>query len=261
MLVYNITLNGLDTYFRPKDMLEIFLMVCSGWVDDIYPWNVPCWFLSMLMLCYLIYFFTAKLYKEYKDIYYLVILIFIFIGYILTTQRIQFPFCYNHDGIGLYYFFSGVLLYDLLKFISEINHKIIVILELTGGILFSLLIWMIIKNGFQNAIQEINIVMTWFIFPLIMFYGMHCKIFKQIMKIEPIYFWGKISFSACIWHIPVANIYKTLRNHIVFFEIANLNLQLGLYFVLLALLSVISYWLIEKGKALGFYKRFIGVDL
>ena len=101
MLVYNITLNGLDAYFRPKDMLEIFLMVCSGWVDDIYPWNVPCWFLSMLMLCYLIYFFTAKLYKEYKDIYYLVILIFIFIGYILTTQRIQFPFCYNHDGIGL----------------------------------------------------------------------------------------------------------------------------------------------------------------
>ncbi len=261
MLLYNIRLNGLNTYFRPKDMLEIVLMVCSGWIDDIYPWNTPCWFLSMLVLCYFIYFFIAKLYIKYKDNYYLMILIFIFTGYILITRKLQFPFCYNHDGTGLFYFFSGVLLYDLLKSISSANHKAIIVFELAGGILFSLLTWLSIKNGFQNTIQEINIVMTWFIFPLLMLYGIHCKFFKKIMKIRPVYLWGKISFSACIWHIPVANIYKTIRNQITFLQIVNLNLQLILYFMLLLLISTISYWLIEKRKALDFCKRFIGENL
>lgn len=257
MLLHNITLNGLSAYFRPKDMLEIFLMICSGWIDDIYPWNTPCWFLSMLMLCYLIYFFIAKLYKKHTDSYYLAVLVFIFTGYTLVLKNIQFPFCYSHDGAGLFYFFSGVLLYDLFKFAGGMNHRK-VILETVGGILFILLIWMAKKNGFRNTVQEIHIVMTWFLFPLLMFYGIHWNFFKQIMKFRPVYLFGKISFSACMWHVPAVNIYRAVRNQLTVLQNMNSNLQLGLYFLLLTFVSAVSYRLIEKRKASDFYRRVIG---
>lgn len=78
-----------------------------------------------------------------------------------------------------------------------------------------------------------------------MFYGMYCKLFKRLMQFRPVYWWGKISFSACIWHIPVAKLYRTVRDHTTLLQNIDLTFQLGLYFTLLVVVSTISYCLIE----------------
>lgn len=119
MLIYNASVDGFLTYFRPRDMIEILFMACSGWIDDIYPWNVPGWFVSMLVLCYILWFFVARLYQKQKDCYCLFMAVAVLWGYTLIVRPMGFPFCYTHDGEGIFSFFMGALLYDVLNKIKE----------------------------------------------------------------------------------------------------------------------------------------------
>ena len=255
MLIYNASVDGFLTYFRPRDMIEILFMVCSGWIDDIYPWNVPGWFVSMLILCYILWFFVAKSYQKHRDWYCLFMGVFVLWGYILIIRPLGFPFCYTHDGEGIFSFFVGAFLYDALKKIKEsgLIERCIWQFVWVGGLF--LLVAMSFAYGFENIMQEIQIVMNVLVMPILIFGATHWKAFSTALRLKPFSWWGRISFSVCMWHMPCLRIFTWLRDKSIGSDVLNTYVQFLLYLGLLAGISTMSFWLIEQGA----WKRFVNL--
>lgn len=120
-----------------KSLTLNLLLITSGWADDIKPFNTPCWFLSQLLLCYIIYYVITQFFKEKSSHYFYVLLIFW--GYILQNKGWNFPFCYTHDGEGFMNFFIGCLMFEVYKRYTKRQMKMIcnfgffVILMLIAG--------------------------------------------------------------------------------------------------------------------------------
>jgi Predicted acyltransferases len=137
-IVSNIVVLGIYTLqkgflasFNLKFGIEVALMMSRGWINNIVPYNYPTWFLHVLLLCYLIYFFVARLKESFKNIYYFAIIFFIIWGYLLTQKAWEIPFCYDVDGEGLCCFFTGVFLYEIIDYIRD-NSKTIKIASIFG---------------------------------------------------------------------------------------------------------------------------------
>lgn len=62
-IIFLVKANGLSV-LNYKDIFLNLTLTTSGWIEDIYPYNTPCWFLSQLLLLYVIWFIITKYAKE-----------------------------------------------------------------------------------------------------------------------------------------------------------------------------------------------------
>ena len=79
-LYYKITNDGIGV-LDIRDLALNLLMITSGWVENIYPYNTPTWFFSALLLDYVIWFIITKYGKTNK--------LYIWAGMILLGLSIQ----------------------------------------------------------------------------------------------------------------------------------------------------------------------------
>ncbi len=100
-----VTILAISGPMNLQGLMMNFLLITSGWIEDIRPINGPCWFLSELLLCYIIYYALVKNVKKEQYIYGCFLLVLW--GQILLKQNMQIPFCYTHDGEGIRNFFLG----------------------------------------------------------------------------------------------------------------------------------------------------------
>ena len=87
MLAYSLIQNGFNADVKLDKLASVLFMVTTGWIDDIYPYNIPTWFLSTLLLCHIIYYCIALLYKNRKDFYYVLLLVLMIWGAILERKN------------------------------------------------------------------------------------------------------------------------------------------------------------------------------
>lgn len=216
-------------------------MVTTGWIDDEYPYNGPCWFVSVLLLCYIIGFFILKTAKRNKDLYYLLLLIMLLWGYYLENAGLSAPFCYNHDGEGILNFFIGIVMYEFFC----TNEKYIKHLKILGGVVILCLIILFGKLGFRVVSGDIRITFSFLICPLAIFYAIYGKNVHRILCLQLLKLLGKVSMQIFFFHGPLMSIFLIVRsklvtyNNIVFFSI---------YFAVLMLISIVSYWLMTQKK-------------
>ena len=95
-----------------KAILLNVLMIPSGWIDDGLPFNTPLWFVSVLMLCYIIFFALCRLSGKDGRRYMAMVILLMLWGLVLEIGNFDIPFCYNYNGEGLLNFFAGCLLLE-----------------------------------------------------------------------------------------------------------------------------------------------------
>lgn len=216
--------------FTLTEVILNILMLTSGWVNDIWPFNYPCWFVSQLLLCYIIYYFISYFLGRKFIIYGYVFLIGA--GYLLCTFPMNFPFCYEHDGIGILNFFMGCILYE---FYILYSHRFKKAVSIIGMGFLLLIIWIIFKFGFTSFVDNHEFLFALIVSPVCIINALEIKPLKSILENKVlIAAVGNISMAVFFWHVPLTAIFIAMRNNSLFSLCpANLYYTILLLFIFL----------------------------
>lgn len=188
--------DGLDT-LKFDELLSILLMTASGWITDITLYNVPTWFVCVLILIYIVYYFVAKVKHKNAELYYVLIAVMILYGRSLDVLRFQYPFMRRSDGQALYCFFIGVLLSEIIssRYVNLKKALLVCVNSLTAIFLF----WGI-KFGMSQTASDVPMVLAFLIIPTVLLDGIFSKIVITVMKCRPLVALGKISMALFFIH-------------------------------------------------------------
>lgn len=240
-LLFFVCVSGPSSINMKEEILS-FLMISSGWVDDIYPANIVAWFFCVILLLYIIYYFVCFLQSRMSiNLYLPVFTIFILAGYALYSLNLSFPFLYAHDGEGLLYFSIGVCLSDFMKTHTS---KTLKILSYLG--IFILLIYTIlcIKYGVDTVSGDTALICGIMIsaITIIWFLNTHFMsgFFKKILPL------CSVSMEMCLLHLPVNYIFYNMNTSLK----NNTFLWISIYIVVLVILSFICHFATMKIREL-----------
>ena len=215
------------------------LGIQDGWALPNPCVNNPTWYISVLMLCYIIFYFIVYLSKKYKLRPQYLFIFMIFLGMGIQTYGLSLPFLNNSSSRGYYSFFFGILLAESLSK-HKINTKAIIVCIISLVILTYLIAY---HNDFMSS--GISYTMTFIYYPMVIIL---CKsnIIGRLLNRKIIGQLGRISFDVFIWHNPF---YLLLYICIKLFN-WNLNLNSWVtmvgYAVFCYIWGTISYYLIEQ---------------
>ena len=221
-----------------KNEILSFLMISSGWVDDIYPENTAAWFFNVILLLYIIYYFVCFLQSKTNiNIYLPIFTIFIFVGYALYSLKLSFPFLYVHDGEGLLYFSIGVCLSDFMKTHSA---KILKILSYLGIFILFLYSILCIKYDVETVSGDAGLICGIMIAPITIIWFLSTRFmpgfFKKMSSL------GSISMEMCLLHLPLNHIFYNMNTPLK----DNLLIWIFIYMVVLIILSFICHFAMQR---------------
>ena len=197
-----------------KEILS-FLMISSGWVDDIYPDNTVAWFFCVILLLYIIYYLICFLQSNtIINIYTPIFVILIFAGYALYSLNLSFPFMYVHDGEGLLYFSLGVCLSHFMKTQTSKALKIISYLGLFILFMYSILC---VKYDVDTVSGDTALICGVMISTIIIVWFLNTNTLAWFWKkLAPL---GSISMEMCLLHLPINhifyNMHTSLKNNVI----------------------------------------------
>ena len=209
-----VCIGGPSSVNMKREMLS-FLMIASGWVDDIYPENIVAWFFCVILLLYILFYFICYIQsKTTMNIYLPLFSVFIFLGYALTSLNLSIPFLYVHDGEGLMYFSIGICISQFMKSHTQKSIKIFSHLGLLILFLFSILC---IKYGVNSVSGDTPFICGSFICVIVILWILNTDFMPWFFR--KIAFIGKFSMEMCLLHLPLNHIFynlqTTLKNNTV----------------------------------------------
>lgn len=204
--------------------------------------NSAMWYISVLLLCYVFFFFGTYVAKRWKispyTMYAVIICVGIIMNAICTTYKICIPFFTIDIGRGLCGFFLGVLFRHFLEK-YPIHHKHIT--WITAGGLLGFLVILYVKR--TEYFSDLWYVLCFLIYPAIILI-FKSKPAERIFFDEKLKYLGGIAFNAYIWHVAV------LRFLLIVINLKAVNLKSITAMVLMTciifLIGGISYFFIEK---------------
>ena len=196
---------GLPDWPLSKSFLSM-LLVSEGWVSSIEPPNFPTWFISLLVLCYLLFFIICHFTKT-RNSYRIVIILLILWGYYLRGNPLNFPFCYAVTGSAEMYFFEGCLISELL-FSSKEVRKVYSVFSFTC---FFILILFSLINGFTAAAGDTGLIYSVTLMPCIFIIASRDNLFTAICSKRVLLSICSLSMHLFFWHIPVFTLMKRIQ--------------------------------------------------
>ena len=176
------------------------LMIQCGWGFANPAVNNPTWYVSILMLCYVLFFIIVSIAKRYKfDVIYLFI-IMILLGVSVHTYSLEVPILNSDTYRGFYSFFWGLILRRFMPVIQKkiIQHKFS--LAFLGTIL--LIIPFLIHKEHVVVSQDINYVVTFLYYTIIIcIFEMPC--ISRLFKCSFLKTLCEISFNVYLWHLTL----------------------------------------------------------
>ena len=181
-------------------MLSLLGVNC-GWAGDgdSMSINGPTWYLSVLMICYTIFYYIMRLWKnnqEEKDGAF--VLLVLFGVFICTNNVISFPLLFQSCGRAYAGFFTGVLLARITEGINTERRRLI---SLVGAVLAIDLFLFALHYG---LVGNAGISATLLFSPALIIIMMKSNIMRWISDNKVVSYLGKISFEIFLWDIPVA---------------------------------------------------------
>lgn len=197
-----------------KAILLNVLMIPSGWIDDGLPFNTPLWFVSVLMLCYIIFFALCRLSGKDGRRYMAMVILLMLWGLVLEIGNFDIPFCYNYNGEGLLNFFAGCL---LLEAYSSLDKSYIRKLSTLGMAAICLLGAFSIFGVFRNMPVDMRFVITFLICPALILAALTVPALSLVLTLRPLVLLGSISMSVFFWHAPLLKAFTLLSPWFGFF--------------------------------------------
>ena len=202
--------------------------------------NGPSWYISVLMVCYILFYATTLLRRKSVAASYIVYGIIIMIGLFVYLNPINLPFLSVSCARGYIYFFIGVLWAKVQKRLTSRKSRLIVcILSIVMILMY------VFAYCYDLLYQESLEIGLCIIFPLVLI-GINLEWLNKMCDNKVVYFLGNISFGVFMWNIPVL-ICVRLIGRIFGAEIDYSNI---LIFLIIAIINIVagalSYEFIEK---------------
>lgn len=206
--------------------------------------NNPTWYISVLLLCYLVFYYITYWSHRLNVSPYYGYLFMIFVGMGIITYGISIPGFTNETARGYYAFFFGIVFHKFLS--SELMKEI---RSAFFGCIFLLITFLMIFQ-WDIVSVDINYVLTFIYYPAILVI-LKSRYIANMFKGE---FWGKfaeISFNVYVWHsvlqlgiVSIRDIWGVKFN-------MNGNISMLCFTLFCFLWGTISFVVVEK-----FYKLY-----
>lgn len=197
-------------YYDGRNTLKAFILSAlglnSGWIcdHDRLSINGVTWYISILMICYCIFFGINKITKSNKMLNFIGFSLMIVMGMVLLTHPLGVPLLYTSNARGYFDFFLGCLIAliykDLLTDKSRpwlLGFALVVILAYIGFYL---------RNGFNN--YACSLLLNTGLFVLMT----NIEILERWSDNSFVKYLGKISFPIYLWNLPVFAVIKLFIN-------------------------------------------------
>jgi len=235
MLGIYILRDGLSSIDLDEFLMMVFLQAGGG-LTYVQPYNYPTWFVSSLLICYLLYFAVTYHTKNTTQ-YRCCLVALVLIGYILTKNIWTVFFLYTANGFAVLAFFLGVMIGDAYPLLTAHRKRQL----LVGSAAILIIVgFMAVRFGFHNITTNIASLFSFFICPEVLFIALACPPVVKILQWKPIRFLGKISTSIFFWHVVLHEVFMT--------EIYSLGILPEIYevrYVLYWVVLILFSWLSE----------------
>lgn len=201
----NILTNNEAFENTPQDIYHFLLSafwINNGWFENSFgAYGSGMWFMCELLLCNIIFYMIDRINdSNIKKICYAIM---IAIGIICVKCNWEIPFLYFTSGRGYLTFFSGALLYNIVKDLDDNQKKISGIISLFVNIIFwfSMLFW-----GMERSLGDVSVTGRFYmiysilICPAIMLVCMYIEPIKRLLSLDIFIRLEKITMPLYLTH-------------------------------------------------------------
>lgn len=192
----------LDYYDGRNSLMGFVLSILGvncGWIcnHDTYSINGVTWYISILMICYMLFYVYGVLYRKNKVIGYIFISALMVLGLIILIIKPAYPLLYLSNGRGYLDFFGGVLIAGIYTHIDKEKYKKHMIII---GIIM-LVIYAILRVVVDR--DNICYLCSFLFNPGIMLLFLNVDFLDKIADNKVMRYLGKISFDIYLFNMPV----------------------------------------------------------
>lgn len=181
--------------------LMSLLNVSSGWFVNDVNLNMPIWFVSTLMLCYIIWYMIARYLKSASS-YRSACCVIVLLGISIFLNPIRMPFFYENSVRGYYCFFIGVLLYELFEYTKRYADGNEKIKFYSRGLFLSLVLVVIASYlwGIDCVLGQPQLLWGSVLSPILVWSSVSLGSIMKVLSVRPLVLLGKLSTSIYFWH-------------------------------------------------------------
>ncbi len=210
--------------------------------------NGPIWYISVLMVCYIIAYVLCKKQKKFGNLIYVIpIVIGITIG---NFKVLQYYVLETDLSRGFVAFFVGIFLGIFLKKFDSYRKNTKLLIKLVALVFVVMYIVIFCFNEISaipaNKNENINFVYVFGVFTPLIILLYDINWLNKFCSTKCIKFLGNISFGIYLWNFPIL-----ITIHILYkFNIVNIDVYSAKFFIINLIIHIIvaslSYVLIDK---------------
>ena len=175
----------------------------NGVLETQWSYNSPSWYISVLLWCYIAFYFVVNKSKGNHDIQVLKYIIVALIGAAVILSGCKYPILNSLMGRGFACFFMGAVLAKVYQRKADLYAQRIGY----AALFFLAIVWILIKR-FDYEILGGAMAVVFGIAPALILSVLFVPWLNRLFSLKPVEYLGKISFSIYLWHFPVQCVWK-----------------------------------------------------
>ena len=243
--IYDRQFLGMDVQIGLWQIILNCLGIQNGWVTKRTAVNGPTWYISILILCYFIFYILTYIAERMKISPYYLYICMIFLGMSIPTFGIEGPFLNANTARGYIAFFAGVFIVKLLESF-ELKR-----LSKYAWVILGLFLFLYVCE-YNFIVEGFNYLLVFLVYPAIIIV-LKSNFSKLLSGQKWIGILGAASFDVYIWHEPLTALRNLLiQQFSLEWDITRVSTMV--IFVLIAwCVGIFSYFFLEK--PLGAYLK------
>lgn len=191
-----------ETFIYPNFDVYHFVLnlfcIQDGVLGIEWSFNSPSWCISIVLICYVMFYAIVYKAKRKSTVYYSLIVI-VFVGAIILTTGINYPILNNLVARGISCFSIGAILAGIYEKRERVNSKLL-------GYVFLLALvtlYGVMRLNGDAAIGNVQMTFIIAIAPMLILSVLFVPWLSKILQWTPLAFLGTLSIDIYLWHFPV----------------------------------------------------------
>ena len=185
--------------------LNVFC-IQTGIIDNEFSCNGPAWFISVIMLMYVIFYLVVKNTKSENRLYFWMTIL-AFYGVRLVVAAPGGPLLCKEVGRGLSCFFIGALL--AVGYKKKIFERMRFLVW--GSALIALISYIVIRVGQGERLGNVHLLVILCISPAVILAAVYLAPVRFVLNLKPFLLLGKISTGIYLMHFPVQCLWEVIN--------------------------------------------------